>query len=165
MGNLSDRAAVPGPAGPPGADGIDGKTLRNGTVDPTTEGVDGDFYINTTSNEIFGPKTGGVWGTGTSLVGPSCGGIIDIAGTFILDASHNTYSINHDGLGGFTIPDLGRGFQCVYHNNSNGTVAITLGTGVTNNNAPSLTVLAYGSIGIEFLADGDVWLNGNLEIP
>ena len=71
----------------------------------------------------------------------------------------------HDGLAGFTIPDLGKGFQCVYHNNSNGTVAITLDAGVTNNNASSLTVLAYGSIGIEFLADGDVWLNGNLEIP
>ena len=46
-------------------------TVLNGTVDPTTEGVDGDFYINTTSNEIFGPKTGGAWGTGTSLVGPA----------------------------------------------------------------------------------------------
>ena len=69
MGNLSDRFAEDG------APGADGKTLRNGTVDPTSEGVDGDFYINTTSNEIFGPKTGGAWGTGTSLIGPA-GGIV-----------------------------------------------------------------------------------------
>ena len=39
-----------GPMGPPaqpqtGATGADGKTVLNGTVAPTTEGVDGDFYI------------------------------------------------------------------------------------------------------------------------
>lgn len=59
-----------GPAGADGADGVDGKTVLNGAVDPTTEGVNGDFYINTATNEIFGPKTAGSWGTGTSLVGP-----------------------------------------------------------------------------------------------
>lgn len=51
--------------------GEDGATILNGTVDPTTEGVDSDFYINTTSYEIFGPKTSGVWGSGTSLIGPT----------------------------------------------------------------------------------------------
>ena len=60
-----------GATGADGADGADGKTVLNGAVDPTTEGVDGDFYINTASNEIFGPKAAGVWGTGTSLVGPT----------------------------------------------------------------------------------------------
>lgn len=59
-----------GPQGDPGVDGADGKTVLNGTVDPTTEGTDGDFYINTTTDMIFGPKTGGSWGTGTSLIGP-----------------------------------------------------------------------------------------------
>ncbi len=54
-----------------GLDGLDGNTVLNGTVDPTTEGVDGDFYINTTTDSIFGPKTAGVWGSGTSLVGPA----------------------------------------------------------------------------------------------
>ena len=34
-------------------------------------GVDGDFYINTLTNEIFGPKSAGVWPQATSLVGPS----------------------------------------------------------------------------------------------
>ena len=65
---------IQGPAGTDGvdgADGLDGKTVLNGTVDPTTEGVDGDFYINTTTDTIFGPKAGGVWGSGTSLVGPT----------------------------------------------------------------------------------------------
>jgi len=56
--------------GPPGFDGLDGKTILNGVIDPTTEGVDGDFYINTITNEIFGPKEAGTWGSGTSLIGP-----------------------------------------------------------------------------------------------
>ena len=38
--------------------GIDGKTVLNGTSNPTTQGVNGDFYINTSNYTIFGPKTG-----------------------------------------------------------------------------------------------------------
>lgn len=49
----------------------DGKSVLNGAVDPTTEGVNGDFYINTTTWTIFGPKAGGVWPAGVSLVGPT----------------------------------------------------------------------------------------------
>jgi hypothetical protein len=33
-------------------------------------GVDGDFYINTATNFIFGPKAGGSWPAGTALTGP-----------------------------------------------------------------------------------------------
>lgn len=61
-------ANVPGVAGPAGANG---NSVLNGTTNPTTiTGVNGDFYINTTSNQLFGPKTAGVWGSGISLVGP-----------------------------------------------------------------------------------------------
>lgn len=60
-----------GTDGADGADGIDGKTLLNGVVAPTTEGVDGDFYINTATDEIYGPKTGGAWGSPTSIIGPA----------------------------------------------------------------------------------------------
>jgi hypothetical protein len=57
------------------AGGIDGKTVRYGTVDPVaTDGVDGDFWINTTSHFIFGPKASGAWPAGTSLVGPAGSG-------------------------------------------------------------------------------------------
>ena len=59
---------APGSTGPAGADG---KTVLNGTSDPTGGvGTNGDFYINTSTNKIFGPKSGGVWPTGVSLVGP-----------------------------------------------------------------------------------------------
>lgn len=45
-------------------------TILSGSVDPaSSQGVDGDFYINTASSTLFGPKSAGTWGTGTSLVG------------------------------------------------------------------------------------------------
>ncbi|PWL28519.1 MAG: hypothetical protein DCO95_14235 [Roseivirga sp. XM-24bin3] len=55
-----------------GVDGQDGNTILSGNTDPNnTQGKDGDIYINTATNTYFGPKTAGVWGTGTSLVGPA----------------------------------------------------------------------------------------------
>lgn len=58
-----------GAPGSPGTPGAAGKTVLNGVVDPTTEGVDGDFYINTVTSFVFGPKASGSWPAGTSLVG------------------------------------------------------------------------------------------------
>jgi collagen type I/II/III/V/XI/XXIV/XXVII alpha len=48
-----------------------GKVLLNGITNPLiTQGTTGDFYINTVTNILFGPKTA-VWpSTGVSLVGP-----------------------------------------------------------------------------------------------
>ena len=92
--NSTGIPGAAGPAGAPGAqgaagangkDGIDGKngldgksgvdgksgnTVLYGTTNPTSStGVTGDFYINTATSMIFGPKTT-VWPAGTSLVGP-----------------------------------------------------------------------------------------------
>ncbi|WP_276516739.1 hypothetical protein [Ornithobacterium rhinotracheale] len=51
--------------------GEDGKSLLSGTTAPNTStGKVGDFYINTTTNQIYGPKTSSSWGSPTSLVGP-----------------------------------------------------------------------------------------------
>ena len=45
--------------------------LLNGNIDPTSlVGSDGDFYINTNTTMLFGPKLSGAWGAGTSLIGP-----------------------------------------------------------------------------------------------
>jgi len=50
--------------------GMNGNTILNGVGPPSPlDGVDGDFYIDTASEEIFGPKNGGLWGGGTSLIG------------------------------------------------------------------------------------------------
>ena len=63
-------AGADGVDGTDGVDGADGRTLLNGVVDPTTEGADGDFYINTNTWYIFGPKAT-TWPAGVSLVGPT----------------------------------------------------------------------------------------------
>lgn len=49
-------------------DFVSGATMLYGTAAPTTEGVDGDYYIRTTTNYIYGPKANGVWPAGTWLV-------------------------------------------------------------------------------------------------
>jgi hypothetical protein len=57
-----------GATGPAGANGLDGKSVLNGTSNPTTSlGANGDFYINTGTNTLFGPKTVSGWGTGAKL--------------------------------------------------------------------------------------------------
>ena len=50
--------------------GEDGTTIYNGIGAPTIVANEGDFYIDTNTYEIYGPYTGGSWGSGTSLVGP-----------------------------------------------------------------------------------------------
>jgi hypothetical protein len=49
------------------------KTILNGPGKPdVVNGVDGDFYIDTKSSTIYGPKNLGAWpATGVSLVGPT----------------------------------------------------------------------------------------------
>jgi hypothetical protein len=80
-----------GPTGPTGATGatgpagVDGTAVLNGAGVPSAGlGVDGDFYIDTTNDDIYGPKTSGAWGTATSLIGPTgpqgSGGIGDLLG-------------------------------------------------------------------------------------
>ncbi len=59
-----------GPTGPQGADGRNGATILNGTGSPTTQGSDGDFYLDTATSTLYGPKAGGSWpAQGTSLIG------------------------------------------------------------------------------------------------
>jgi hypothetical protein len=60
---------IQGPTGATGAAGVNGKMVLNGTTNPTNQGVDGDFYINTATNTLFGPKASGTWPSGISLVG------------------------------------------------------------------------------------------------
>lgn len=46
-----------------------GRTILNGEVDPTDEGEDGDFYLNTATQTMFGPKAAGAWPAGVLLKG------------------------------------------------------------------------------------------------
>lgn len=77
---------APGAPGADGADGADGSTVLNGAGAPGGgTGADGDFYIDTTTDEIYGPKTGGAWGSGTSLVGPAGPSGSGVQGTAVVD--------------------------------------------------------------------------------
>jgi hypothetical protein len=55
-----------------GPQGPSGKTILNGTAAPTSsDGSDGDFYLRTSTSTLYGPKAGGIWPSGVSLVGPA----------------------------------------------------------------------------------------------
>lgn len=58
-------------AGADGSNGVDGKTVLNGTGAPSNgTGSNGDFYIDTAASFIYGPKASGTWPSGVSLIGP-----------------------------------------------------------------------------------------------
>lgn len=53
-----------------GGTGADGRTWLSGTTAPGSGiGDDGDFYLNTVSGEIYGPKTAGAWGSAILVTG------------------------------------------------------------------------------------------------
>jgi hypothetical protein len=65
LGTWPPGTSIIGPTGAPG------NTVLYGAADPTAAtGVNGNFYINTTTHFLFGPKTAGAWSPGISLVGP-----------------------------------------------------------------------------------------------
>ena len=54
-----------------GGGGGSANTILNGSGPPTgAVGADGDFYIDTDSGQIYGPKIAGAWGDPTDLTGP-----------------------------------------------------------------------------------------------
>jgi len=63
-----------GPTGDPGRDGAPGtpgRSILNGQADPLPQqGLDGDFYLNLSTQTLFGPKVAGEWPLqGIALVG------------------------------------------------------------------------------------------------
>lgn len=63
---------VSGSQGPQGIQGIPGYPALSGSGVPGAGlGVDGDFYIDTATYNMYGPKTAGSWGSPTSLIGPT----------------------------------------------------------------------------------------------
>ena len=64
-GTWTDKGTI---KGADGEDGTDGNTILGGTVDPTTEGVDGDWYINRTTWHIW-EKATGTWTDRGSIKG------------------------------------------------------------------------------------------------
>jgi hypothetical protein len=67
---LNGPAGTKGDKGDTGATGANGKTILSGIYSPSNlnTGIDGDFYIKTSTWEIFGPKSSGVWPDGVSMI-------------------------------------------------------------------------------------------------
>jgi len=63
-----------GTNGAPGTNGTNGRTILSGTTNPTATvpagQAQGDFYINTATNTLFGPRGASSWPSGVSLTGP-----------------------------------------------------------------------------------------------
>jgi hypothetical protein len=80
-----------GAAGPQGLQGIPGpagSTVLSGNGGPgTTTGNNGDFYLDLSTSQFYGPKTGSGWGTGFSMKGasgtPGTSGNTILSGTVI----------------------------------------------------------------------------------
>ena len=88
-------SSTPGPAG---TNGVDGKTVLNGTSNPTAAiGANGDFFINTSSNTLFGPKAAGAWPTGVSLVGPA-GSNATVTGSAPIAVNAGVVSLSDSGV-------------------------------------------------------------------
>lgn len=66
---------VPGEQGPPGEQGIagqNGSSILSGKNAPgTTIGAIGDFYLNLSNGDLYGPKTNSGWGAAFNLKGPT----------------------------------------------------------------------------------------------
>jgi len=101
---------APGPAGAdgaPGPAGADGRTILSGTGAPVG-GEEGDFFIDTATNTIYGPKTAVGWVVpGTPLTGPAgpkgpAGptGIVTIAAFSALIAPIAANNVNYVFAGG-----------------------------------------------------------------
>ncbi|WP_257668534.1 hypothetical protein [Parapedobacter tibetensis] len=59
-----------GERGERGIAGADGSTIYNGTAAPaSTLGKEGDYYLNRSTSQLYGPKTGSGWGTPINLRG------------------------------------------------------------------------------------------------
>lgn len=71
-----------------------GSAMLSGTTDPGPEiGKDGDYYLNTATWMLFGPKANGAWPAGVSIAGPAGGS----------GAQGNTGTGGNTGLAGNTI--------------------------------------------------------------
>lgn len=160
-----------GGAGTPGADG---KTILNGTGAPSAGlGNNGDFYIDTAANVIYGPKATGAWpGSGVSIAGS--GSTLTVASdatanfNVVLANASQIIPVNSASAVTATIqPDttlsLPVGFNVALYRKGLGGVSFVAGGGVTIRTAYSLaarnqysTISALKTGANEWLVSGDL---------
>ncbi|MBT2561568.1 hypothetical protein J7E50_12055 [Pedobacter sp. ISL-68] len=82
-----------GAQGPSGAAGKDGSIIYSGAGVPVaTVGANGDYYLDKTTGNLYGPKTAGAWGTPIVLKGTN--GINGANGTNGTDGTNGTNGTN-----------------------------------------------------------------------
>ena len=80
--------------GTSGPQGPRGTSLLNGVGAPSpSTGINGDFYLNTSNMNLYGPKTNSGWGSPTDLVGSQ-----ELGYVHIQEVASATWNITH-GLG------------------------------------------------------------------
>jgi hypothetical protein len=80
--------------GTSGPQGGRGTGILNGTTAPNNNiGIVGDFFLNTTNMNLYGPKTESGWGSFTDLVGSQ-----ELGYVHIQEVASSTWTITH-GLG------------------------------------------------------------------
>lgn len=68
--SITPAQGAKGDAGTNGTAGANGNTILSGVGAPSGgTGVNGDYYLNTANDMLYGPKTGAGWGTPVPLIG------------------------------------------------------------------------------------------------
>ena len=89
-----DEETVNVTLGTSGPQGARGTGILNGTTAPDSNlGILGDFYLNTTNMNLYGPKTESGWGEPTDLVGNQ-----ELGHEHIQEVAASVWTIEH-GLG------------------------------------------------------------------
>lgn len=129
-----------------GTSGPRGNSVLNGTGAPTsTVGVDGDWYIDTAANKIYGPKAAGVWpSTGLPTTASSAGALL--VANNLSDVSNTGTARTNLGLGGAATLNVGTATGTVAAGND---IRIT-GAAQTANNLSDLASAstARGNLGL-----------------
>ena len=86
--NVVVELGTSGPQGGRGTGILNGTTAPNNTI-----GIVGDFFLNTTNMNLYGPKTSSGWGSPTDLVGSQ-----ELGYVHIQEVASATWNITH-GLG------------------------------------------------------------------
>lgn len=131
-----------------GTNGTNGFSVLSGSGAPAPGlGVNGDFYIDISAPyDIYGPKTGGSWGTGTSLIGP-----IGPAGLAGVDGADGADGINSYLYIAYADDASGNGFTLTFDQNKN-YIALLQSSVVL-----SPVVTDFAGLWTKYQGDGDRW--------
>jgi hypothetical protein len=152
-----------GGQGPQGIPGQDGRTFRYGTGAPSNAlGVDGDFYFDTATHFIYGPKAG-FWPAGVPLA-PSLTINSQTGTTYQLVLADNFAHIRLNNASAITVTvptnatvAFPVGAQLSLFQVGAGKVSVVGAGGVTINSVATLSLRAQYSSAALIYVGGDVW--------